>query len=69
MFRSHGLQSEPNKLGSKLSQIQTLLNDASHKEVTDECVGLRLNSLQHVAYDIDDVLDDVATEAMHRVLT
>ncbi|KAF5776023.1 hypothetical protein HanXRQr2_Chr13g0618671 [Helianthus annuus] len=60
--RCHGLQSELNELGSKLSQIQALLNDASHKEVTDESVGLWLNNLQHVAYDIDDVLDDVATE-------
>ncbi|GKF22759.1 NB-ARC domains-containing protein, partial [Tanacetum coccineum] len=25
-----------------------------------------LNDLQHLAYDIDDILDDLATEAMHR---
>ncbi|KAJ0717339.1 putative virus X resistance protein-like, coiled-coil [Helianthus annuus] len=67
--RSQNIHSELKQLGSTLSQIQALLNDASHKEITDESVRVWLNSLQHLAYDIDDVLDDVATEAMHRELT
>ncbi|KAJ0717391.1 putative P-loop containing nucleoside triphosphate hydrolase, leucine-rich repeat domain superfamily [Helianthus annuus] len=67
--RSQNIHSELKQLGSTLSQIQALLNDASHKEITDESVRLWLNSLQHLAYDIDDVLDEVATEAMHRELT
>ncbi|KAJ0860770.1 putative P-loop containing nucleoside triphosphate hydrolase, leucine-rich repeat domain superfamily [Helianthus annuus] len=67
--RSQNIHSELKQLGSTLSQIQALLNDASHKEITDESVRLWLTSLQHLAYDIDDVLDDVATEAMHRELT
>ncbi|MFS7925967.1 putative P-loop containing nucleoside triphosphate hydrolase [Helianthus anomalus] len=67
--RSQNIHSELKQLGSTLSQIQALLNDASHKEITDESVRLWLNSLQHLAYDIDDVLDEVATEAMHRQLT
>ncbi|KAJ0860787.1 putative P-loop containing nucleoside triphosphate hydrolase, leucine-rich repeat domain superfamily [Helianthus annuus] len=67
--RSQNIHSELKELGITLSQIQALLNDASHKEITDESVRLWLNSLQHLAYDIDDVLDDVATEAMHRELT
>ncbi|XP_035837649.1 putative disease resistance RPP13-like protein 1 [Helianthus annuus] len=67
--RSQNIHSELKELGITLSQIQALLNDASHKEITDESVRLWLNSLQHLAYDIDDVLDKVATEAMHRELT
>ncbi|KAJ0483733.1 putative P-loop containing nucleoside triphosphate hydrolase, leucine-rich repeat domain superfamily [Helianthus annuus] len=67
--RSQNIHSELKQLGSTLSQIQALLNDASHKEITDESVRLWLNSLQHLAYDIDDILDEVATEAMHRELT
>ncbi|KAJ0478862.1 putative P-loop containing nucleoside triphosphate hydrolase, leucine-rich repeat domain superfamily [Helianthus annuus] len=67
--RSQKIHSELRQLGSTLSQIQALLNDASHKEITDESVRVWLNSLQHLAYDIDDVLDEVATEAMHRELT
>uniref|UniRef100_A0A251SNQ6 Putative NB-ARC n=1 Tax=Helianthus annuus TaxID=4232 RepID=A0A251SNQ6_HELAN len=67
--RSQNIHSELKQLGSTLSQIQALLNDASHKEITDESVRLWLTSLQHLAYDIDDVLDEVATEAMRRELT
>ncbi|KAJ0860757.1 putative P-loop containing nucleoside triphosphate hydrolase, leucine-rich repeat domain superfamily [Helianthus annuus] len=67
--RSQNIHSELKELGITLSQIQALLNDASHKEITDESVRLWLNSLQHLAYDIDDVLDEVATEAMRRELT
>ncbi|KAJ0478846.1 putative P-loop containing nucleoside triphosphate hydrolase, leucine-rich repeat domain superfamily [Helianthus annuus] len=67
--RSQNIHSELKQLGITLTQIQTLLNDASHKETTHESVRLWLNSLQHLAYDIDDVLDDVATEAMHHELT
>ncbi|KAJ0665707.1 putative P-loop containing nucleoside triphosphate hydrolase, leucine-rich repeat domain superfamily [Helianthus annuus] len=67
--RSQKIHSELKQLGITLTQIQALLNDASHKETTHESVRLWLNRLQHLAYDIDDVLDDVATEAMHRELT
>ncbi|KAM0069321.1 putative P-loop containing nucleoside triphosphate hydrolase [Helianthus debilis subsp. tardiflorus] len=67
--RSQNIHSELNELQSTLSQIQALLNDASHKEITDESVRLWLNRLQHLAYDIDDVLDDVATEAMRHELS
>ncbi|KAJ0478606.1 putative P-loop containing nucleoside triphosphate hydrolase, leucine-rich repeat domain superfamily [Helianthus annuus] len=67
--RSQGIQSELKKLERTLTQIQSLLNDASQKEITDEAVQNWLNGLQHLAYDIDDVLDDLATQAMHRELT
>ncbi|KAF5775625.1 hypothetical protein HanXRQr2_Chr13g0614181 [Helianthus annuus] len=55
---SQNIHSELKQLGSTLSQIQALLNDASHKEITDESVSLWLTHLQHLAYDIDDVLDE-----------
>ncbi|KAK9068260.1 hypothetical protein SSX86_012371 [Deinandra increscens subsp. villosa] len=67
--RSQKIHSELDELQTTLSQVKALLNDASHKEITQEAVGLWLNSLQHLAYDIDDLLDDVATQAMHRELT
>ncbi|XP_071733871.1 putative disease resistance RPP13-like protein 1 [Rutidosis leptorrhynchoides] len=63
--RSRGIQSELNNLKKRLFQIQNVFNDASQKEVTDVAVKEWLNSLQHLAYDIDDVLDDIATESMH----
>ncbi|KAJ0860903.1 putative virus X resistance protein-like, coiled-coil [Helianthus annuus] len=67
--RAQGIHSELENLGRELSLIQALLRDASEKEVTEKSVGLWLNNLQHLAYDIEDVLDDVATEAMRRELT
>ncbi|KAL7606444.1 hypothetical protein Lser_V15G19038 [Lactuca serriola] len=63
--RAKGIDSELKKLKRSLGQIHALLNDASHKEITDEAVKAWLNDLQHLAYDIDDLLDDLATEAMH----
>ncbi|MFS7989924.1 putative virus X resistance protein-like, coiled-coil [Helianthus anomalus] len=67
--RAQGIHSELENLGRELSLIQALLHDASEKEVTEKSVGIWLNSLQHLAYDIEDVLDDVATEAMRLELT
>ncbi|KAM0070727.1 putative P-loop containing nucleoside triphosphate hydrolase, leucine-rich repeat domain superfamily [Helianthus debilis subsp. tardiflorus] len=67
--RSQGIQSDLKKLERTLTQIQSLLNDASQKEITDEAVQNWLNGLQHLAYDVDDVLDDLATEAMHHEFT
>ncbi|KAJ0673217.1 putative virus X resistance protein-like, coiled-coil [Helianthus annuus] len=67
--RAQGIYNELKELKKTLSRIQDLLTDASQKEVTRKSVKEWLNALQHLAYDIEDVLDDVATEAMHRELT
>ncbi|KAJ0860208.1 putative P-loop containing nucleoside triphosphate hydrolase, leucine-rich repeat domain superfamily [Helianthus annuus] len=61
--------SEIEKLQRSLIQIQDLLADASQKEITNRSVKRWLNDLQHMAYDIDDLLDGLATDAMHRELT
>ncbi|KAD6453337.1 hypothetical protein E3N88_08042 [Mikania micrantha] len=62
----NGIGSEIQKLQRSLSQIQCVLTDASDKETTNQSVKQWLNDLQHLAYDIDDVLDDLATDAMHQ---
>ncbi|KAF5775770.1 putative virus X resistance protein-like, coiled-coil [Helianthus annuus] len=67
--RAQGIHNELKELKKTLSRIQDLLTDASQKEVTHKSVKSWLNALQHLAYDIDDVLDDLATEEMHRELT
>ncbi|KAJ0478772.1 putative virus X resistance protein-like, coiled-coil [Helianthus annuus] len=64
--RSKGIHSELKKLETTLIKIQSLLNDASQKETTNEAVQLWLNDLRHLAYDVADVLDDLATEDMRR---
>ncbi|PWA97416.1 NB-ARC domains-containing protein [Artemisia annua] len=45
-----------------------LLSDASQKEIKDEAVKQWLNGLQHLVYDIDDILDEMETDAMHHEL-
>ncbi|KAK9068116.1 hypothetical protein SSX86_012227 [Deinandra increscens subsp. villosa] len=60
---------EVKKLQQSLGQIKAVLVDASQKEITDSSVKRWLNRLQHLAYGIDDILDELATEAMHRELT
>ncbi|PWA86158.1 NB-ARC domains-containing protein [Artemisia annua] len=67
--RAKGIHSELKNLGRTLSRIQALLKDASNKEITNEAVRVWLSDLQHLAYHIDDVLDDLATEAMHNEFT
>ncbi|PWA42775.1 hypothetical protein CTI12_AA541380 [Artemisia annua] len=69
VVRAKGIHFELKKLQKTLSRIQALLNNASNKEITNEAVQVWLNDLQHLAYDIDDVLDDLATEAMCREFT
>ncbi|KAK9068141.1 hypothetical protein SSX86_012252 [Deinandra increscens subsp. villosa] len=63
------INDEIEKLQRSLSQIKGVLIDASQKEETGDSVKPWLNRLQHLAYDIDDILDDLATEAMHHELT
>nr|XP_043615988.1 putative disease resistance RPP13-like protein 1 [Erigeron canadensis] len=69
VVRAKGIQSQLKNLGNTLSMIQDLLNDASDKETANTSVKTWLNRLRHLAYDIDDVLDSLATEAMHREFT
>ncbi|CAH1418303.1 unnamed protein product [Lactuca virosa] len=68
LARSAGIYSELYKWNNTLSQIQAVLVDAGQKHLRERSIQLWLHKLQHLAYDIDDVLDDLATEAMRRHL-
>ncbi|KAL8260452.1 hypothetical protein R6Q59_028405 [Mikania micrantha] len=68
LARSAGIHSELDKLRTKLELIQAVLVDAGQKHITQRSVELWLNELQHLAYEIDDVLDDLVTEATRRRL-
>ncbi|GKF86943.1 NB-ARC domains-containing protein, partial [Tanacetum coccineum] len=63
--RVQGIRSELKSLEKTLYRIKALLVDASDKEINNELVQKWLNDLKHLAYDIDDFLDDLATDAMH----
>ncbi|KAL8260455.1 hypothetical protein R6Q59_028408 [Mikania micrantha] len=68
LARSAGIHSELENLRTKLQLIQVVLVDAGQKHITQRSVGLWLDKLQHLAYEIDDVLDDLVTEATQRRL-
>ncbi|MFS7926218.1 putative P-loop containing nucleoside triphosphate hydrolase, leucine-rich repeat domain superfamily [Helianthus anomalus] len=61
--RHKGIDAEIKKLQKSLVSIQLYLTHASQMEITDPSVKQRLNDLQHLAYDIQDVLDGWATDA------
>ncbi|XP_057510621.1 putative disease resistance RPP13-like protein 1 [Actinidia eriantha] len=48
-----------------LLEIRAVLNDAEEKQITDNLVNLWLEELQDLAYDLDDLLDEFSTEALH----
>nr|XP_043609672.1 putative disease resistance protein At3g14460 [Erigeron canadensis] len=68
LAQSAGIYAELIKWNDKLAQVQAVLVDAGHKHLRQTSVQLWLNKLQHLAYDIDDVLDDLTTEAVRREL-
>ncbi|KAK1407418.1 hypothetical protein QVD17_39034 [Tagetes erecta] len=68
LARSAGIDSELHKWRNTLIQIQAVLVDAGHKHIQQKSVQIWLNNLQHLAYEIDNVLDDLATEAAIRRL-
>ncbi|CAL5331082.1 unnamed protein product [Camellia sinensis] len=51
-----------------LRQIEALLIDAEEKQLTDRAVNLWLDDLQDLAYDLDDLVDEFATEALRHSL-
>ncbi|XP_071719132.1 putative disease resistance RPP13-like protein 1 [Rutidosis leptorrhynchoides] len=66
LARSEGIESTLRKWKKTLPMIQAVLSDASEKHITQQAVSLWLQELHHLAYDIDDVLDDMNTENMRR---
>ena len=51
-----------------LSAIQMVLKDAEEKQLTDEDVKQWLEAIRDLAYDLEDLFDDFAIEAMQRKL-
>ncbi|KAF5775418.1 putative P-loop containing nucleoside triphosphate hydrolase, leucine-rich repeat domain superfamily [Helianthus annuus] len=62
--RHKGIDAEIKKWQKSLISIQLYLTHASQMEIADPSLKQRLNDLQHLAYDIEDVLDGWATDAM-----
>ncbi|XP_024984135.1 putative disease resistance protein RGA4 [Cynara cardunculus var. scolymus] len=68
LARSEGIYSQLEKWNNTLLHIQTLLVDAANKHITDRAVDFWLRNLQDLVYQIDDILDDLATEAIRHKL-
>ncbi|XP_071719151.1 putative disease resistance RPP13-like protein 1 [Rutidosis leptorrhynchoides] len=66
LFGSEEITSQLDKLKTKWKHIEAVLADASEKHITQESVKVWLLDLHRLAYDIEDVLDDMATEIMKR---
>ncbi|KAK2973108.1 hypothetical protein RJ640_000635 [Escallonia rubra] len=61
-----GIPSQLETLSSKLEMIKAVLSDAEAKQIAEESVNMWLEQLQDLAYDLDDLLDELATEALRR---
>ncbi|KAM7490605.1 hypothetical protein LguiA_033526 [Lonicera macranthoides] len=66
MARLEGIHTHLKKWSITLAIIQAVLNDAEEKQITEKAVQTWLEDLQHLAYDLDDILDDLLTEALRR---
>ncbi|XP_016478247.1 putative disease resistance RPP13-like protein 1 [Nicotiana tabacum] len=64
--RKEGIQFQLKKWSRTLSKILAALADAEEKQITDKAVKLWLEDLRDLAYDLDDVLDEVSTEIFRR---
>ncbi|XP_044507239.1 putative disease resistance RPP13-like protein 1 [Mangifera indica] len=66
--RQEQIQNDLKKWEKTLVKIQALLDDAEEKQMTSRLVKIWLSELQDLAYDLEDILDEFATEALRRKL-
>lgn len=57
------VESHFEKLQSYLSIIQAVLEDAEEKQLTNKPVQVWLESLRDLAYDLEDIFDEINTLA------
>ncbi|KAL7233912.1 hypothetical protein ACSBR1_017505 [Camellia fascicularis] len=63
-----GIDTQLTNWTNMLSQIEDLLIDAEEKQMTVQAVNRWLDDLQDLAYDLDDLVDEFATEALRQSL-
>jgi Leucine-rich repeat (LRR) protein len=62
--RGAGLEENLDKWRKTLSRIQTMLDDAEEKQHSDRAVKEWLDDLRDLAYDLDDIVDELTTDAL-----
>ncbi|PSS09924.1 Disease resistance RPP13-like protein [Actinidia chinensis var. chinensis] len=66
--RREGIHTALKKWTRMLEEIEAVLADAEEKQITERGIQIWLEDLEDLAYDLDDVLDEIATEALRRKL-
>ncbi|KAG6714247.1 hypothetical protein I3842_05G194600 [Carya illinoinensis] len=68
--RREGLEKKLDKWSKTLSTIQKVLDDAEERELHSENTAVKewLEDLKDLAYDVEDILDEFATQALRRKL-
>uniref|UniRef100_A0A5B7BHT3 Putative disease resistance protein RGA3 n=1 Tax=Davidia involucrata TaxID=16924 RepID=A0A5B7BHT3_DAVIN len=61
-----GVTKELKKLESKISTVRDVLLDAQEQQVSNRAVRTWLQRLKDIVYDVDDLVDEFATEALRR---
>ncbi|KAL2506796.1 putative disease resistance protein RGA3 [Abeliophyllum distichum] len=63
-----GFKQDLKNLNNSLLSIKAVLKDADRRQITDEAVKLWLQNLEDVAYDADNVLDQIKYENLRRTV-
>ncbi|XP_021991879.1 putative disease resistance RPP13-like protein 1 [Helianthus annuus] len=64
--RPKAIKPQLTKWKNDMLMIHAVLDDAGQKQIFQKAVELWLHELQDLAYDIDDIVDDLTTEGMIR---
>ncbi|CAA2974824.1 disease resistance RPP13 1 [Olea europaea subsp. europaea] len=67
-LRRVGIHAQLEEWKKTLKRIQAVLTDAENKQTKSEAVKEWLNDLEDLAYDIQDLVDELNTEALQRKL-
>ncbi|KAL2898286.1 putative disease resistance protein RGA1 [Bienertia sinuspersici] len=62
-LQQYNIHETVKKWSKTLLRIQAVISDAEHKQMTNKLVTLWLDELQDLAYDLDDILDEISTES------
>ncbi|XP_021890796.1 putative disease resistance protein At3g14460 [Carica papaya] len=65
-LRQEGIEKKLLKWSKKLSIIQAVIDDAEEKRLTSRAAKTWLQDLRDLSYDMEDVVDELATEALGR---
>lgn len=66
--RQEGIRAQLKKWSKTLVLIQNVILDAEDKQITDRQIKVWLEYLRDVAYDLDDIVDEITTEAFRQKL-